>query len=379
MDNNFNSFAIPSGHDDRDYRISQFVPGKDIIKDQQYKMNLPEQNVVPTQNGTGACVAYSLAICKSILEYNAINKWIDFSAPMIYGHRKPEHWQSIGIRPREALDNLIADGAWFRRDFDVNKEVPALYDDVKKARKEKPNLNTQALNYTISGYARLYTIDDVKSALKAGMPVTGSWYLYTSFYSVKSDGKVALPKENEAKIESHQMTIIGWTSKEWITINSWGTSRAHSGVYYFPFEYAPYEMWCVSDTIFPAKRKSMEIKIVVGNKSVLVDGVSKALDVPAMIINSRTYLPIRIIAEALGASVEWIQSSQEVIVRSEEAIVKLKIGSTTVNVDGSSIKSDVAPVIIDGRTMLPIRIICEYLNCKVDWNAAANMVTIKSK
>ena len=101
-----------------------------------------------------------------------------------------------------------------------------------------------------------------------------------------------------------------------------------------------------------------------------------------MLINERTYLPVRIISEALGASVEWVDKTQEIIIRSEEAEIILTVGSDVMSVNSKSlrnIKMDVAPIIINDRTLLPVRFISEYLNCSVDWDGNSQKVSIKAK
>ena len=85
--------------------------------------------------------------------------------------------------------------------------------------------------------------------------------------------------------------------------------------------------------------------------------------------NNRTYVSVRFITEALGASVEWIPETQNVIIRSEECNIKLEIGSKKFVLNDEDIDwNDVAPEIVNNRTMLPVRMIAEYLNCKVLWD-----------
>ena len=56
--------------------------------------------------------------------------------------------------------------------------------------------------------------------------------------------------------------------------------------------------------------------------------------------------------------------------------ITLQIGNTTATVYGKQAVLDAAPVIIDGRTMVPIRFVAESLNCAVDWDAENKAVTI---
>ena len=64
-----------------------------------------------------------------------------------------------------------------------------------------------------------------------------------------------------------------------------------------------------------ARNEETEIKVSVGNKTAYVNGEEKELDVPAKIIDSKTYAPMRFVAEALGYSVDWDQGKQTVILR----------------------------------------------------------------
>lgn len=65
-----------------------------------------------------------------------------------------------------------------------------------------------------------------------------------------------------------------------------------------------------------ARNEETEIKVTVGNKTAYVNGEAKELDVPSKIINSKTYAPMRFVAEALGYNVDWDQQGQTVILRS---------------------------------------------------------------
>ena len=373
--------VIPSDPDERDYNIAQFVPGQDRIHEEEFCLKLPELNVILDQGRVGACVAHSLATCKSIVEYNATNKWIDFSPFMLYGDRKETDHRNPGMRPAQALDNLRKIGMWFRRDFDVRKEVPDLYNDVTVAKKGCPDLVKAAEDFTICGYSRVSKVDDIKTALKNKMPVTASWKLYQSFISgTSNNGRVPNPDtKNETQIGAHQMTIVGWTKDSWIVINSWGVNQAHKGMYYIPYTYAPYEAWSVSDTIFPSRKKAKNVSLIIGQNSITIDDEVRELDVAPMVDNDRTYLPVRVISEALGSSVEWEEGKKEIVIRSEEAIIKMWIGKSVINVNGKDISVDVAPILINNRTLIPIRFISEHLNCNVAWDQEKQQVRIVAK
>lgn len=63
------------------------------------------------------------------------------------------------------------------------------------------------------------------------------------------------------------------------------------------------------------KDEVVKIVITIGSKTAQVNGGNIELDSPAFIENDRTYTPIRFISEQLGASVEWLESEQKVIIR----------------------------------------------------------------
>lgn len=108
----------------------------------------------------------------------------------------------------------------------------------------------------------------------------------------------------------------------------------------------------------------------------------KTMDVAPIILEGRTLLPIRYVAEALGAEVGWDAKEQKVTIKFKGTVIELWIGKNTAKVNGEYKLIDpgnpnVKPITIPpGRTMLPIRFIAENLGCKVDWNAELKEVKI---
>lgn len=103
------------------------------------------------------------------------------------------------------------------------------------------------------------------------------------------------------------------------------------------------------------------------------------MDVAPYVKDSRTYIPVRYLAYALGVTPEnivWNQANQTVTVSLDKTVVAMTIGNTTMTVNGVSTEMDVAPEILDGRTMLPARYLAEALGATVTWNANDNSVEI---
>ena len=365
--------------DPRNYNIAQFVPGEDEIPDKEFMLDFPKDQIIIDQGNIGACVGHAFIMAKQILEYMHTNKWIDFDPFMVYGTRFEGDYMGVGMVPSQGAKALYKEGAFFRRDFGKREEMPMIYLTAKEWKKENPDKVKAAEDYKISGYSFVTSEYGIKKALKNKMPVAVSYPIYPSFYKTKNDGKVPIVKDNEIATGYHEMLIVGWTAnKYWIVVNSWGINYGLKGMYLIPFENKFDNAIAVSDTITPSKYKAKEIRFSVGSNKYYVDSVEKEFDTIPYIKNSRTYIPVRFVTESLGASVEWNGNTQEVTIRSEEAIIVLKIGSNVIKIDGNDFKMDVAPEIVNDRTMLPIRFVAEYLNCEVDWDDSTKTVIIKA-
>lgn len=373
----FKGVLIPEEKDPRDYNISMFIPGEDEIEDEEFSLKLPSMEIILNQKQFNSCVGHSFAIAKSILEYNHTNKWIDVDPYAIYGTRYDKEYTGMGMYSYQGAKVLKKDGAFLRRDFGIQQEVPQLINTLKEWKLNNPDKVLAAKDLTITAYYYNYNANQIKKSLKNNMPVSVAYPIYDNFYDVKDDGMVSLPTSKDKLQGYHQMTIVGWTKdKYWIVINSWGTNCGLKGMYLIPFSYEFDSAIAISDTISPIKHKAKEIEFKIGSYNFKVDNITKRFDAVPYIKSDRTYVPVRFITEALGASVEWLPDTETVIVRSEEALIELKINSRIMKVNNQKIVSDVAPIIINDRTMVPIRIIAEHLNCAVKWDGTNESVKI---
>ncbi len=115
-----------------------------------------------------------------------------------------------------------------------------------------------------------------------------------------------------------------------------------------------------------------------GEIRLIMDGVLVQTDVAPYLHNNRTLVPVRVIAERLGADVHWEQSTETVTIRRDEDVLILTIGSPEVYVNGRKYILDTEPLIRDKRTMVPIRFISERLGASVFWDEKTNTVYIDS-
>ena len=99
-------------------------------------------------------------------------------------------------------------------------------------------------------------------------------------------------------------------------------------------------------------------------------------DMPPIVLNDRTLVPARAVFEAMGAEVLWNEDSNEIFISKNNNIIIIKIGNKTGTKNGNEFIMDVPPMIINDRTMIPIRAISEALECNVEWDGKNRYVII---
>ncbi len=100
------------------------------------------------------------------------------------------------------------------------------------------------------------------------------------------------------------------------------------------------------------------------------------MDAAPYIDSGRTLVPVRYLADALGATTAWDGNAQEVTVSTSVYTIAMTIGSTTLTVNGQAQTMDAVPVINDGRTFLPARYVADALGFSVDWDATNQIVVV---
>jgi len=90
-------------------------------------------------------------------------------------------------------------------------------------------------------------------------------------------------------------------------------------------------------------------------------------------------VPIRFISEALDAKVDWIEKERMVVIKKQGTEISLVVGMKTAKVNGKEIKLDTSSVIAGGRTFVPVRFISEAFGATVEWDGKNKIVTITTK
>lgn len=109
---------------------------------------------------------------------------------------------------------------------------------------------------------------------------------------------------------------------------------------------------------------------------IFLNGRQLEFDVEPMLINGRTMVPMRVIFEALGAEVSWDGQTQTAIGETKKTTVKITIGKDYLLKNDNIVVLDSPAVIVSGRTLVPVRAIAESLDCKVEWYGETQVVEI---
>ena len=99
-------------------------------------------------------------------------------------------------------------------------------------------------------------------------------------------------------------------------------------------------------------------------------------DVAPIIVKNRTMLPARFVAENLGAKVEWNAAKRQATITGNGVTIVLTIDSTTATVNGKAVTLDSPAFIQNDRTYTPVRFIAEALGAQVEWNATTRQAVI---
>ena len=119
-----------------------------------------------------------------------------------------------------------------------------------------------------------------------------------------------------------------------------------------------------------------QIILSIGQKDAKIWGETVNNDVAPVIRNDRTMLPIRLIAESLGATVAWDGENRVVTITRNKTVIKITIDSSTAIVNGVEAELDSPAFIENDRTFIPIRFVSENLGAKVEWIGESRQVII---
>ncbi len=120
----------------------------------------------------------------------------------------------------------------------------------------------------------------------------------------------------------------------------------------------------------------VELKMTLGKTEYTVNGETKTMDVAPIIRNDRTMLPVRYVGEALGAEIVWDGATSTATLKTADTEIKITVGASEAVVNGKAVTLDSPAFIEQSRTYMPVRFVAETLGATVAWDGATSTATI---
>jgi hypothetical protein len=141
-------------------------------------------------------------------------------------------------------------------------------------------------------------------------------------------------------------------------------------------ELAAYTAVIVTDV---EKNRSF-IMMTIGNDTMIVKDGTKEIDpgrgTTPVIVNGRTMVPIRAIVEEMGGAVGWDEVARKITLDVGEYSVEMWLGSKEIAVNGVRGEMDIAPTVTNERTVLPVRFAAENVGCQIEWIDSLRQIII---
>lgn len=123
-------------------------------------------------------------------------------------------------------------------------------------------------------------------------------------------------------------------------------------------------------------KQAETIILTIGQRIVKLNGEYVVNDVAPVVKEGRTMLPARFVLEALGAAVVWDAAAQKVTVTKDDTVIEIYIGQPYALVDDTPVQLDTPAFIENGRTYLPLRFLAENIGADVEWNGETQEVSV---
>ncbi|MDD4663728.1 MAG: stalk domain-containing protein [Caldisericia bacterium] len=131
------------------------------------------------------------------------------------------------------------------------------------------------------------------------------------------------------------------------------------------------------------RKKPVIIQLTIGKKQVFVNGLMVAIEAAPFVdkASGRTLIPIRIVVESIEGQIFWEAKTQKVTLKKDDITIDLWIGKPIAQINGIPTPIDIqapklTPMIVSGRTFLPLRFVAENLGAKVDYEAKTQTITV---
>lgn len=119
------------------------------------------------------------------------------------------------------------------------------------------------------------------------------------------------------------------------------------------------------------------VRLWIGTSYMEQNGEQKPLDAaPYVTASGRSYLPLRALGEAVGAEFKWNSEQKRVTCLKDGTELALRVGGSTIMLNGKAQTIDAPPEIVNGRVFVPVRVVGENLGFAVNWLSAEKMVVL---
>ena len=401
------SELIPSPDDQRDYTL--YTMGVAVESSNPSKAWLPEPSFVLHQMNTPMCAAACSCNAKNgHYEHRGRLPQKDqhkgFSMRYLYSRAKElDGIPNLPGTYLRTINNILTDEGV------APEHIVPFIDDSQPIRTTIQQRHA-ASPYRIASYARLHGVHQIKKAIYSGQYVTIGTSITERNWQMPTHGFLGRPAGN---LEGYHATMIygyvdsvthGGFTGYFRCMNSWGPRWGDQGRFWLPYEYLSFtaqefgflpfvEAWALG--MQHPSRAIANVRLVqlyIDKPQARVNHVVVPIDphnrrVTAFVNHQwgRTMLPIRFVAEAMGAKVDWFQEQKQMItIDHQDQHMRMWIGNPTARVNGKSVAIDpdnsaVAPYIVPKweRAVLPVRFIAEQLGAKVHWNEREKLVTLE--
>lgn len=191
---------------------------------------------VEDQGDLNSCTGNALAGALEFLEKKDKLRCVNLSRLFIYyNERAMEHSVNAddGAYIRDGIKTLVKEG--------VCHESKWPYDESKWKAKPDASCYEQALQHQVLKYARLHTVNEMRTCLADGFPFVFGFSVYESFDSpeVKKTGVLPMPGPKEHQSGGHAVLAVGYDDeqKRFLVRNSWGPKWGMKGYFTMPYEY----------------------------------------------------------------------------------------------------------------------------------------------
>ncbi|MDP9677319.1 exopolysaccharide biosynthesis protein [Paenibacillus jamilae] len=119
-------------------------------------------------------------------------------------------------------------------------------------------------------------------------------------------------------------------------------------------------------------------QMTIGQKSMTVNGTPTTIDAAPMTRNGSTYVPIKYVLDAFGGQAKWNAGDQRITIMRGGVLMDLTVGKKEVILNGKRQRTEVAPIVLGGRTLVPLRLVSEQLGMTVKWEQETKTITLQS-